>query len=205
TVFSGLAASTGVPIALRTDAEPQQIFGELASGNFFDVLGAKPVLGRAFRPEEDGAPGAHPVVVLSYAFWTRQYGANRGILGQTIILNGYPYTVIGVAPPNFQGLNAFAGPSLWAPIAMHTPLEPLDAFFVTRRFLPLTVAGRLKPGVSDTQARAELKTLASQLEHEYPNDNRQRGIQTLPLTVALVNPNARGNLVSAGQLLMTVV
>ena len=205
TVFSGLAASTGVPIALRTDAEPQQIFGELASGNFFDVLGAKPVLGRAFRPEEDGAPGAHPVAVLSYAFWTRQYGGNRNILGQTIVLNGYPYVVIGVAPPNFQGLNAIAGPSLWAPIAMHSQLEPLDAFFVGRRFLALTVAGRLKPGVSETQARAELQTIASQLEHEYPNDNRNRGIKTLSLAASIVNPNARDNLVSASQLLMTVV
>ena len=205
TVFSGLAAYTGVPIALRTDAEPQQIFGELASGNFFDVLGAKPILGRAFRPEEDGAPGAHPVAVLSYAFWMRQYGGNRGILGQTIILNGYPYVVIGVAPPNFQGVNAFAGPSLWAPIAMHAQLEPLDAWFVTRRFLPLNVVGRLKPGASEIQARAELQTIASQLEHEYPNDNRGRGIKTLPLTASLVNPNARDNLLSASKLLMTVV
>jgi putative ABC transport system permease protein len=205
TVLSGLAAYTDVPIALRTDAAPQQIFGELASGNFFEVLGVKPVLGRAFRPQEDGAPGAHPVVVLSYAFWTRQYGANRGILGQKIILNGYPYVVIGVAPPNFQGVNTFAGPSLWAPIAMHAQLEPLDAYFLTRRFLPLNAVARLKPGVSEVQARAQLQTIGSQLERAYPDDNRGRGITTLGLAASIVNPNNRGNLVNAGKLLMAIV
>lgn len=205
TVLSGMAVSTQVSVAMQTAAEPQQLIGELVSGNFFDVLGAKAWLGRTFEPEEDGAPGAHPVVVLSHAFWTRQFGANRDVLGQKIVLNGYPYTIIGVAMPNFQGINAFGGPSLWAPLAMHVQLEPDDTFFLTRRFLPLNAFGRLKPGVGERQAQAALQTLAKQLALEYPADNRDREITTIPLTQSLINPNGRKDIVSASQLLMTVV
>lgn len=204
-VFSGLAAYTGTPMALRTNAEPQPIFGELASGNYFSVLGVKPFLGRTFLSEEDGAPGAHPVVVLSYAFWTNQFGANRDLIGQNINLNGFPYTVIGVAPRNFQGANALAGPALWAPIAMHAQLSPFEAVFNMRRFLAMSIIGRLKPGVTPAQAQAAMQALAKQLEREFPNDNRDRGMKVLGLTESLINPNARNNIVNVSRLLMTIV
>ena len=205
-VFSSLAAYTAMPMALRTgEGDPQPIFGEIVSGNYFSVLGVQPLLGRTFLPEEDGAPGAHPVVVLSYAFWTSQFGANRNILGQAINLNGFPYTVIGVAQRNFQGVNALAGPALWAPIAMHAQLSPFEAVFNTRRFLQMSMVGRLKPAVTWQQAQAAMQTLAKQLEREYPNDNRERSIKALPLTQSLINPNARDNILSVSQLLMTIV
>jgi predicted permease len=203
--FSGLAASSGVGIALRTDSEPIQAFGELVTGNYFSVLGVKAALGRTFLPEEDGAPNAHPVVVLSNAFWTNQFGANRGILGQTITLNGFPYTVIGVTPHNFQGTNAFAGPSFWAPIAMVQQLAPWADLFDSRRFGSLTVVGRLKPGVSQGQALAASQALASQLAKQYPGDNQGRSVQMVPLTQSVVDPNARQGITRLGTLLMTIV
>jgi predicted permease len=205
TVFTELAASVPVPIALSTDSEPEQIFGALASGNYFDVLGVRPVLGRTFSPEEDGAPGAHPVIVLSHAFWTRQYGANPGILGQKLKLNGRQYTVIGVAPHNFNGTTVIGGPALWAPVAMHQELMPQDTFFNERHFLFCGVVGRLRPGVDTAQVQAQLQTIARQLEHEYPRANEGRGIQLVPLTESVINPNGRANIVDAGSLLMAVV
>jgi len=198
TVFSGLAASTGFPIALATDAQPIQIFGEFATGNFFDVLGVKAYRGRTFTKEEDGAPGAHPVVVLGHAFWSRQYGANPNVLGQTILLNGHPFTIIGVGPPNFKGTNAIAGPALWAPYAMYEQLSPWAKFFNERRFLWLNVAGRLKPGVSEEQTLSSLQALAHHLEQAYPDANQNRGAKTLPLTQSVINPNGRQDIVSAG-------
>ena len=203
--FSGLAAGAGVGVALRTDAEPKQVFGEIVSGNYFSVLGVKAILGRTFLPEEDGAPNAHPVVVLSHAFWTNQFGANPGILAQVITLNGYGYTVVGVAPPNFQGANAFGGPSFWAPIAMYQQLADYAGLFDTRRFLALNVVGRLKPGVSERQAQAAMQALSAQLAKEYPNDNQGRGALLMSLTQSIVDPNARQGLTRISTLLMTVV
>jgi len=203
--FSGLMAGAGVGVALRTDAEPKQVFGEMVSGNYFTVLGVKAVLGRTFLPEEDGAPNAHPVVVLSHAFWSNQFGANPAILGQVLTLNGYGYTVVGVAPPNFQGANAFGGPSFWAPIAMYQQLADYAGLFDTRRFLALNVVGRLKPGVSESQAQAAMQALSAQLAKEYPNDNQGRGTVLMSLTQSIVDPNARQGLTAVSTLLMSVV
>ena len=203
--FSGLTAGAAVGVALRTDAEPIQVFGEMASGNYFSVLGVKAALGRTFLPEEDGAPNAHPVVVLSHAFWTNQFGANRGIVGQNLTLNGFPYTVVGVAPPNFQGTNAFGGPSFWAPIAMYQQLADYAELFDNRRFLALNVVGRLKPGVSEGPAQAALQALAGQLAKEYPNDNEGRSAKVISLTQSIVNPNARHGLTQISTVLMFIV
>src|SRR5271165_5859561 len=177
----------------------------MVSGNYFSVLGVQAALGRTFLPEEDGAPNAHPVVVLSHSFWTNQFGANRGIIGQVLTLNGYGYTVIGVAPTNFQGTNAFGGPSFWAPIAMYHQLADFADLFGTRRFLALNVVGRLKPGVSEGQANAEVQALAAQLAKEYPNDNLGRAALVMPLTQSIVDPNARAGLTRISTVLMTIV
>ncbi len=205
TVFSASASYAPVGIALATDAQPEQIFGELTSGNYFDLLGTKTALGRTYSADEDAAPGAHPVVVLSDAFWKRQYGGNPGILGQTLKLNGHPFQVIGVTAPNFTGINALGSPALWAPLAMYTQLLPQQELFESRRFLLLSVLGRLRPGVAIEQARAQLQTIALHLQNEYPADNRERGVKLLPLSDSLINPNGRDNVVGAGRLLMAVV
>jgi predicted permease len=205
TVFSSVAASIGVPLALSTEAHPEQVFGALASGNYFDTLGVKAVLGRTFLPEEDSAPGAHPIVVLSHAFWTREYGANAQVIGQKIKLNGRPYTVIGIAPPNFNGTTAIGGPSIWAPLAMYRELMPQGDILDQRRFLSCNVVGRLRPDTSIGQAQAALQTLAKQLEKEYPRDNEGRGVKLVPLTQSVLDPNAREDIVSAGSLLMCLV
>jgi predicted permease len=123
-VFSGLAAYS-FPNLLAMSAsgeQPEQNFAEFVSGNYFDVLGLEPALGRFFLPEEDKTPGSHPVVVLGHGLWTRRFGGDRQLLGSVVRLNGHPFTIVGVAPAGFKGLTVLLGPDLWAPAMMQEQL-----------------------------------------------------------------------------------
>ncbi len=115
-MFSGLAAHQGLPLNISGGTgDPQQIFGEIVTGNFFDVLGAKPLIGRGFRPEEDKTPGTALVTVLGYGEWQKRFGGDASLVGRTITLNGQAFTVIGVMPKEFKGTNAIGAPALWVP------------------------------------------------------------------------------------------
>ena len=94
------------------------IWGELVSSNYFDVMGVKPILGRGFLPEEDRAPNAHPVTVISHSLWQRRFGADAGVVGKTIYLNGQPFTVIGVMPESFLGGAFYLRKAFWVPLMM---------------------------------------------------------------------------------------
>ena len=103
-VFSGLAAHQGIPLNISGGTgDPQQIFGEIVTGNYFDVLGAKPIIGRGFLPDEDKTPGAALVAVLGYGEWQKRFGGDPSIVGRTITLNGQAFTVVGVMPKGFKG------------------------------------------------------------------------------------------------------
>jgi putative ABC transport system permease protein len=209
-VFSGMAGHVGLPLNITGGTgNPEQIFGELVTGNFFTVLGARPLLGRGFLPDEDVVPGEKLVVVLGYGEWQKRYGGDPGIVGRTVSLNGGTFTVVGVMPKGFKGANAIGAPALWVPY-MTYPVTT-NGFFRelaqpnSRRGLVFNMVGRLKPGVSVQQADANLKTLARQLEQEYPNENTGRSVTLVPLAQATINPGFRDNIVKAGGLLMTIV
>src|SRR5947209_3123447 len=115
-VFSGLAAHQGLALNITGGkGDPEQIFGELVTGDFFTVLGARPLLGRGFLPEEDRVPGATLVTVLGYNLWQRRFGGDPSIVSRTVTLNNQAFTVIGVMPNGFRGLNAIGTPALWVP------------------------------------------------------------------------------------------
>ena len=147
--------------------EPQQVFGEIVTGNFFTVLGARPLIGRGFLPDEDAKPGEKLVCVLGYGLWQQRFGSDRTILGRDIDLNGRKFTVVGVMPKGFKGTNAIGAPALWVPYMTYR--ETTAGFLLemlqpgNRRGLVFDVTGRLKPGVTVTEAEANLKTLARQL------------------------------------------
>ena len=209
-VFSGLAAHTGLPLSITGGTgDPQQVFGEIVTGNYLTVLGAKPLLGRGFLPDEDQVPGAKLVCILGYGEWQKRFGGDTGIVGRTISLNGQPFTVVGVMPKGFKGTNAIGAPALWVPY-MTYPVTT-NGFFLElikpdgRRGLVFNVTGRLKPGISVRQAEANVKTIARQLADAYPNDNQGRGVTLVPLAQATINPGFRSNIVIAGGLLMTIV
>lgn len=159
-VFSELAGYTSPRVAtLQVNGVPQRIFSELVTGNYFAALGIKPAMGRFFSPEEDGGtpsgPGAHAVAVMNYATWQARFGGGSGIVGKTLRLNNVVFTVIGVAPPKFIGVNAIFGPDLWIPAAMAEPLLPVEMHnaLSDRSKAVFLGVGRLKPGIAQCRRR----------------------------------------------------
>jgi len=206
-VFSGLAAYGLAPMSLSGGGEPEQVQGEIVSGNYFDLLGVEAAVGRTFLPEEDRTPGTHPVVVLGHAFWSRRFGADPGAVGKTLTLNGQPFTIIGVSPAEFRGTATLNRPDLWVPMQMHDQVltGPFRLWFNNRRALLFNGIARLRPGVSVEQARAEVQAIARSLAQEFPNENQGRTVAVLPLAQTTLNPNVQGNLELAGAILMGVV
>jgi predicted permease len=184
TVFRGMAAYRFALMGMTRGSDTSNVFGQLVTGNYFDVLKVQPVLGRAFLPEEDSSPNGHPVVVLGNKFW-KKLGGDPGMIGSTITLNGRAFNVIGVAPASFTGVDVGVAPDMWIPMAMHGWILPAgDLWFEKRRALSLSTIARLKPGVTVSQAEAQMKTLAQQLEQAYPDVNKERSIKLLPAEVA---------------------
>jgi macrolide transport system ATP-binding/permease protein len=206
-VFTGILAYNFAAVNLNKGAgETKQVFGMAVSGNYFDVLGVKPLYGRAFLPDEDKTPGTHPVVVLSYAGWQRDFGGDPSIVGQDISLNRRNFNVVGVAPKDFTGTDVGGGPDFWVPMMMHNELQPdMAMFYDGRRGLAFSLIGRLKPGVSVTQAQASLGTLASQLEQEYRTDNEGRNVRLMPLLQSRIDPGGDGQLMTTSIILMSIV
>jgi putative ABC transport system permease protein len=162
--FSGVAALTGWNVNLTGEGEPERLQGMSVTTNLFQTLGASPAQGRAFTAEE-GQPGGNRVVVLSDGFWRRRFGG-LPVVGKSVTLNGEPYTVVGVMPPDFRFGREFGGqtPDLWSPIAF-TP-QQLDAnTSLTSEYLG--VLARLKPGVSAAQAQAEMDAISADLRRQY--------------------------------------
>lgn len=201
------AYSTPTAISLITTGEPQQGFVELVTGNYFNVLGVKPAMGRFFRPDEDTTPGAAPVVVLSHGSWQRRFGGDRSVIGRSVSLNGAPFTVIGVAPEGFNGVNSLFSPDMWVPTMMYGQVLPerTRSWMDERRALLFFAAARLKPGATMGQAEANLKSIAAALEREYPAPNTGRSVALRPLAQATIFPGVRDVFVLGGAVLMTVV
>jgi predicted permease len=209
TVFSGLAMATfPVPLNWGGQAEPEQLNAVLVSGNFFDVLGIKPFRGRTFIPDGDKKLGANAEVVLSYSLWARRFGSDPAEIGQTITLNATPYTVIGVAPPNFKGTASLGPPDLlWIPISMRDYVlsGQVKEYENNRRFRWLSIVGRLKPQLTVEQASSAMKTIAASLEKEYPRENTGRTVELYPLNESALGINQRKQFSLAGSVLMGVV
>ncbi len=180
TSFDGLVAISNLTAGLASSREalPKLTLGLLVSGNFFEVMGVEPELGRAFRPEEDQVPGRDAVVVLSHNLWQQQFGSDPSILGRRVQLSGVEFTVIGVAPERFTGMNQYVRSEFFAPMMMWPRLvgDPKQRPLEDRNMRGVGIKGRLKPGVSMERTQAELDVIAKDLEHTYPDTNRNRGL-----------------------------
>ena len=191
--FTDILASTGAGVSYSSPGgESKNFFAQVVSGNYFDVLGVKAERGRTFLPDEDKTPGTHPVVVLSYASWQRDFGGDSGIVGKTISLNRHDFNVVGVAQKDFTGVDIGGGPDLWVPMMMHDVIQPGFDWYNTRRGLFIAMIGRLKPGIGTTQAQASMTALGSQLEQEYKKDNEGRNVSLIPLLTARKDPTGDG-------------
>ena len=155
------------PSTLRT--RTIVIWGQVVSANYFDVLQVKPILGRAFLPDEDKTIGANQVVVLSHSFWQRRLDSDPNVVGKTVQLNNRAYQVIGVAPEYFVGTKFALSLDFWTPISMAEDLRRNPGILAERGSHWMNVIGRLKPGVSIKQASAEMNAIATRLNQAYPD------------------------------------
>lgn len=175
-VFSGVIARGGTQMNVSYGDQNERVRGELVSGNFFEVLGVRPWAGRLFTQDDDRTPGAHPVAVLSYAFWERRFGKDASLIGKTILVNEQPVTVLGVTPPGFYGVDLSSNPDLRVPLMMTPVFNPLPPTRLkSRRHQWLSVMARRKPDVSVAEAQASVNVLYQQI--------RQGEAQQLPATV----------------------
>ena len=172
-VFDGLVATFQRALTLSESGQAERIQGLIVSGNYFSVLGVSPVLGRGFLAEEDETAGTHPVAVLGHGLWQRRFGGDAAIVGKRVSLNAYSYTVVGVAPPEFNGTIAGGAPDVYLPLMMigRIASSPVDLLFGPRDRLSgwLQLLGRLKPGVTRDQAAAAMTVLGSQITKAHPN------------------------------------
>lgn len=207
--FASLAAySSPRGVTWQAHNSSQGMFLELVTGNYFRTLGLTPARGRFFLPEEDGAPGAHPVTIINYRTWQLRFGGAADIVGRTLRLNRVVLTIIGVAPEHFIGINAIFGPDFWVPTAMAEQLYPTDManVFSNRSKSLFQGIGRLRPGVSQRAARADLAELASDLAREYPATDEGRVAIVEPIRDALfANNGAQSGSILFGSVGLLVV
>src|SRR5438132_10713669 len=165
TTFSGLADYDGYSGGrLRWGNAVKIVSGYSATGNYFDLLGVQPAIGRFFHEADMHGPNSAPYMVLSDGLWRSAFDADPGVVGTTVRLGKDPFMVVGVAPPRFHGTERFVWPDYWIPVVNHFDAEYLR----DRTGHPLTVLGRLKPGVTPEQAADNLSAIAAQLAKEYP-------------------------------------
>ena len=167
----------GGPMSLGTDGTSERVIGTMVSGNYFDVLGTRPALGRFFRDDEDRVPGERPVVILSHALWTRRFNSDPTILDRPLRLNNREFAVVGVAEEGFQG-SSMIGTDLWAPMAMVQVVrgQPDSSMLDSPRGVWHVAIGRLKPGVSMAQAKAELNALNEAYKKSEPEASQHHTI-----------------------------
>ena len=203
-VFTGLAAyeADATPLMLRAGDEVEQVDGTFVSGNFFTVLGVRPVVGRGFAAGEDAPGTTERAVVISHRLWERRFGGTPDVVGQGITLNGQPFTVVGVTPAEFRGAGLDDQPvDAWIPIWSQPALLGRTTEALERRenfiWTWLTVVGRLKPGVTADEAGANLAALSAQLAATYP-DNAKVG--TAVTADFALDPGRRAALVNMARL-----
>ena len=205
TSFTGLSAEDMVQAAIDAENQNDVVWGQVVSANYFDVLQVKPIMGRAFLPDEDKTIGASPVVVLGHSFWRRRMASDPNVVGKTIQLNNRTYQVIGVVPESFVGTKFGLSLDFWVPISMADELRRAPGLLSERGSHWFNVIGRLKPGVSINQASAEMSAIAARLNQAYP-DNRTNTTQA---KVASEMDGRWGEMVSifksAGAMAMAIV
>ena len=176
--FEGLAAFTYLTAGFAADptSAPKLKMGMLASGNLFTVMGVEPTFGRGFRREEDQVPGRDAVVVLGRALWEQEFGSDPAVLGRRVRINGNELTVIGVAPSEFTGMDQYVRSDFFVPLMMSPRLmsDPKTGSLEARDARNLQIKGRLRSGVTQAAAQAEVTTIAADLERAYPDTNKNR-------------------------------
>jgi predicted permease len=162
-VFTGVLGRFPTATTVVWQGQAERAAGELVSGNYFEVLGVGPAVGRLFDAADDRTPGAHPVAVLSHGYWTRRFGADPMVLNQTITVNGHPYTIVGVSARGFEGIQVGQSADVMVPMMMKAQMTPTWNDLDNRRSRWVTIMGRLEPGISADAAEAQLNVVYKQV------------------------------------------
>jgi len=166
-VFEGVLAHFPTPVHLTAGSTTESVAADVVSGTYFQVLGLQPAAGRLLTPADDVDNGGHPVVVLGHGYWTRRFGADPRLVGQTVRVNSHPMTVVGIAPPGFQGVEVGGEVDVYVPLAMlHQAVPYWERGLDDWRSRFLTAMARLKPGLSLAQADAGANVLYRRLLDE---------------------------------------
>jgi putative ABC transport system permease protein len=214
-VFSDMIGYSPMFAALSLGDRSRLVLGQVVTSNHFQVLGIRPELGRLLAPDDD-APGAPRVVVLSHRMWMREFAAASDIVGRTVHLRGEPYTIVGVAPASFTGVVPLLTPELWVPAVRVDDVEPagiIDAVpgpgttrLERRGYRWMFVKGRLKPGVTASEAAANVRVVGSRLAAAHAETNKSRAMSAVPTSqVRMFVPEAGGALTAGGAGVMAVV
>jgi putative ABC transport system permease protein len=177
--LEGLVAFAPTPFSLTVGSTPRHVMGELVSGDYFDVLGIRAAAGRTFLPAE-GRPGAGPVVVVSHVCWQRLFDGDAGTVGRSVRINGYPFAVIGILPPEVRGMLPPLQADMWVPVTMEPILNPESKLLQDRDAGRFHLLGRLRPHATLEQAQVDLSTIARDLEQRHPQTNRGRTVSAYP-------------------------
>jgi predicted permease len=214
--LTGIAGNAYVRGIVSPGGRPALATGEAVTGNYFDVLGIRPSLGRGFRPEENDTPGAEPVIVVSHGFWQRNLGARADVLGQTVKLSGLEYTIVGVAPPDFTGTLPGIPTEFWVPVMMveqlvfagvqaSTDVDPGTTRLDKRGTRWLFVKGRLADGRRIDEARAQIEAVYARLRTEHPDTNENVTASVVPATSVRFHPMLDGYMRAASAGLLVAV
>ena len=214
-VFEDVCGYTSMFAPLNLADRSRLVLGEAVTGNYFRVLGVGAAIGRTLEPEDD-APSARKVAMVSYRYWTREFGGSPSALGKTITLRGDPFTIVGVAPAGFNGMFSILSPEIWIPVSASLPFEPIGihdtvpspgaATRLERRGDRwLWIRGRLKPGLSTAEASANVEVIMSRLVAAYPVTNKNRRMSAKATSDIHFHPAADRTLVPIAVGLMAVV
>jgi predicted permease len=184
--FDGVAAFSIDQAAVNAGDKPSLVWGIRASGNYFDVLRIQPYVGRFFHASDEHGPNSAPFMVLSYAYWHSHFHDDRGVLGRTVQLNKHPFTIIGVAPPEFRGTLVFFSSEYFVPIVNQEQVEGWSGLNDRANHSVLGILGHLKPGVTRAQATDDLNSIGAYLGKTYPKEEHQTSF-------LLVSPNLLGD------------
>jgi predicted permease len=169
-LFTGLAAFSPVQLNVSADGQSEpSVEGQLVSGNYMSLMGITPAVGRPLTPDDDRLPGAHPVAMISHRYWQRRFGASREIAGRKILIDGYPFTIIGVTPSSFFGLEVGRAPDVVVPLMMQPQVMPDAENWLKRPVNTvdwLRIVGRLRPGVTLRQASSGMSILFGRIQKQ---------------------------------------
>ena len=189
--FEALTGYILVPVGLDTGNNPSKAWGYEVTGNYFDAMEIQPFLGRFFHDADEHGPNSAPYLVISYAYWHSHFQDDRGVVGRVVQLNKHPLTILGVAPPDFNGTLLFFFPDFWAPMVQQEQIQGLKVLNARGQRDIYMVLGHLKAGVTPAQAIGDLNSVGSYLEKTYPKDDAY-------MTYSLARPSLVGDMLGPG-------